>query len=820
MVAIIVLAVMVAVAVEWRAPGLSLSARDALLRVRGILPPPDEVAIVAIDEASIRRFGRFPWPRTMMAHALTQISSARPRVIALSVLFSDPAEEAGDAALASAVRQAGNVVLAAQLIETPMRSAEWLRPLPALEQAAAGVGHGNMLSDYDGVARALTLRAADDDGEALWALAAQTLRVGEGFAEDEIHEVPNGVKIGTRLIPIEPPSATALIHARETGPETQTFHACRMELDFLGPTGSFAANTFSIADVMDGRVAPERLRDKFVLVGATAAAMGDRLASPFARFAAADGNQHGTLMPGVEVLANAVTTILRSRFYTHTADWALALIAVLVAALTLSALALAQGKWETLKQVCVLAGLAGLIVLSSYLFLAYGRIILPVVPALVALLVAAPLALLRHALVASASLDARISELREGSVRRSSVKLEAEPEARTVSWLPHGTEAKAEALARLQQQLLARTRLMDRALQSVEDGLLISDAQGRIAFANPRAAQILGVQQTLLPGSSLFERLNTAEHGLMTTDQALANRLLKETFSRLLIDRASIEREITIGVTQPGHYLLRIAPVSADPATNGANPPLGFVATLADITKQHELRQTRNDVMALVTHEMKTPLTAIKGMSEVLLKFDAGPERQHEMHQTIHEAAQRLTRMIDEYLDLTRLESGAHPLHLSAVRLATLCEQTLLLLDPMAAERGMRLVRRFSQNLQIIFADADLVSRALTNLVANAIKYGPANSEVVVSARPEGKFVLISVYDAGSGIPPEHRARIFEKFYRIPRIEDADTPGTGLGLAMVREIAELHGGHVTVESTVGAGSTFTLWLSTENTMPG
>src|SRR5262249_53465682 len=100
----------------------------------------------------------------------------------------------------------------------------------------------------------------------------------------------------------------------------------------------------------------------------------------------------------------------------------------------------------------------------------------------------------------------------------------------------------------------------------------------------------------------------------------------------------------------------------------------------------------------------------------------------------------------------------------------------------------------------------------LTNLVANAIKYSPAGTEVVVSARAGEENLFIAVADQGYGIPPEHHSRIFEKFFRVPRVEDADTPGAGLGLALVREIAELHGGRVTIESEAGAGSTFTLRL--------
>jgi signal transduction histidine kinase len=224
------------------------------------------------------------------------------------------------------------------------------------------------------------------------------------------------------------------------------------------------------------------------------------------------------------------------------------------------------------------------------------------------------------------------------------------------------------------------------------------------------------------------------------------------------------------------------------------------------------LQRTQNDVMRLVTHEMKTPLTAIKGMSEVMMKFDPGAEKRREMSAAINEATQRMARMIDDYLDLTRLESGAREPRLAFHRAESLIEQNLLLLDPVAARRGVTLVRRIATDLPPILVDEDLLARALTNLVANAIKYSPSDTEVMISARAVEETLFVSVADQGYGIPPEYQTSIFEKFFRVPRMEDAETPGTGLGLALVREIAELHGGRVTVESETGAGSIFTLRL--------
>jgi len=144
------------------------------------------------------------------------------------------------------------------------------------------------------------------------------------------------------------------------------------------------------------------------------------------------------------------------------------------------------------------------------------------------------------------------------------------------------------------------------------------------------------------------------------------------------------------------------------------------------------------------------------------------------------------------------------------VRVDALLQRIVLLLGPVAAQRGIRLTLEADAAAPAVVADADLLSRAVENLVSNAIKYSPDGTEVKVRAARDGEGVAIAVTDRGYGIPEADLPRIFEKFYRVPRVEDAGVPGTGLGLALVREIAELHGGSVTVESRVNEGSTFTL----------
>jgi PAS domain S-box-containing protein len=963
-IAIIIVSTTVAMIFSWRAPGISLYARDRLMQARGALPPSDDIVIVAIDEASISRFGRFPWPRALTARALDTIYSSQPKAIALDVLYSEPTEGADDATLAAAIKRTGSTVAAAQLIETTDEGGapaiRWLRPLPIIESASAGVGHVHISTESDGEARELPLRKADDQGQAFWSIAVETIRVGEGVNAASLRDVPGGVRIGTRTIPVTPDASTVNLAPRNANSRMDTLHADRMLIDYVGPPGSFSHQTFSFADVLDGRVPPQSFRGKYVLIGATAATLGDHVASPFVHSEGAAGEQHGELMPGVEVLANSMNTILRARFYHEVPDGLAALLAALVAAAVLGSLAIAQGRFESAKQIGVLIGLLAVILFASYIAFVHWFIVPPVVPALFSFMVAAPLALLRRSLMTSAALDARVAELASadewfplsvpegGSANQlhahpasliarltgantvaiyahkndaggryilvsshgatgipslakdelqhavslarfsphysitednlpgagnSSGRLSlaeqahADPipsvrplmfqigeidspkgalligqfptqELRTETlrlcvevatiyisqmedekpwagassspWhLPRGVEWKARALGSLQRRLLARARFVDRALRSVEDGLIVADISGRIAFSNPRAAEILGIQERLLTGSDLFQRLKEVEQHTLEDDRKV-DRVAREMLMRLVIERAVVEREIMVGGTPPRYYMLRLSAVTS--TDDGAGQILGLIAALSDVTEQHELQEMKTDVMALVTHELRTPLTAIQGMSEVLAQFEVDEERRRQMHQAINEEAKRLSRMINEYLDITKLESGARPLRLVPVRITTLIERVLLLLDPLAAQREIRIVRRLASNLPALLADADLIAQALTNLVANAIKYSPFKTEIIVEAWAMSDDLLIEIVDHGYGIPAEALPRIFEKFYRVPRVEDADAPGTGLGLTLVREIIELHGGRVTVESEPGTGSTFSVQL--------
>ena len=319
------------------------------------------------------------------------------------------------------------------------------------------------------------------------------------------------------------------------------------------------------------------------------------------------------------------------------------------------------------------------------------------------------------------------------------------------------------------------------ALDLVEDGVIVCDGSGETIFRNAAAESLLG-----------------APSNAVLAEQAVGEAL------HLALQGESPER--TLELFSPNQRKLIIR---ASPLTGPAQPP-GAVAIVQDASDRHRLEAIRRDFVANVSHELKTPVGALSLLAETLDGED-DPEVADRLAKRVASEAQRLGRIIDDLLDLSRIEANESPRQ-ETVPLTVIVGQAVELLRPVAASSDVQLeVDDPPRHLAVPGDRRDLVS-AVSNLVDNAIKYSERGSLVQVRVRADDDAIEISVTDQGVGIPARDLERIFERFYRVDRARSRLTGGTGLGLSIVRHVAVNHSGSVRVESREGEGSTFTLRL--------
>ena len=812
---VLIFSISLVVIVTWFVPSLSAASLNMLFRLRGELRAPDDVVIVAIDDQSLQRIGQWPWPRSVMAGVLDQLTEARPRSIGLGIIYAEPSAPEEDRQLAAAIGRNGRVILPAQLYEVASKedpasqTAAWLRPLAEFEGAARAVGHAHVSPGVDGMARSIQLSKADDRADRMWAFGLQVVRVAEQIPAEDLEEQAGLLRFGPYHIPVHDEATGSTI------PGVSIVRQNEMVINYAGPARSF--RYYSIADLIDGKVPPSALTGKIVLIGAVAESMGDTRVVPFIHYSD-EHRQGGQEMPGVEIHANIINTIRGRLSFQPLPDW----MAIVFALAVILCSALAIRWFDGWRQILILALILLVIIMGSFVAFSRYLIIPPLVPMLTGFVAVIPL-LLNRALAASRELDLKLAALvsSQKGFLTSATQTEAEFVDRELRLdLPQSLAWKLRAVDDLTTRLLARMSFINRILSSMGEGVLVADLAGRIVFANREALRLFGCEQTNITGASFADLL--IERSII--DERELRQAVKDVASG-----SQLQLEFAIPSAEPRYYSLLLsalvanidatatttAPIMSEDAVTDLLPAgnaIGVVALILDITKRVELDRMKTETLQLVSHELRTPLTSIQGLTDVLIKFPVAADEAHEMLSTIHSEAVRLSETINRYLDLTRLESGAQPLHLTPVSCQQLIAGCVRNLSLPAAERNIRLTSQVSPALPFLHADAQLLTQAINNLLSNAIKYSPPDSEVIIAAKLNHTSVMISVRDQGSGIPEEAREKIFNKFYRLERDAASGIVGTGLGLPLVKEIVEQHGGWISVESALATGSTFTIHL--------
>ena len=805
-----------AVAVTWLVPSLTAASVNMLFRFRGRVEPPGDIVIVAVDDASLQQVGNWPWPRSVMASALDRISASRPRAVALDVVYAETSDPAQDELLAGAIRRSGRVVLPAQLTELENGqeaaggASGWLLPLPEMKGAAAATGHAHADPDVDGVLRTIQLSKADEGGERLWAFGLEALRVAEDLPPGLIEESDGALRVGRYAIAVQNESGKSAI------PGVTLIRRNEMVINYLGPPRTFPYH--SISDVLDGKVPAGAFENKIVLVGAVAQTLGDTRVTPYISYAEG-GRQGGAGMPGVEVHANVIETIRRGARLTPRPD-SLGFGAALLVILCAAAFVRLLDGWR------VVAGLGLLLALviggSLYVF-NHNFLMPPLVPVLTGFFTVVPLLLLQGSLAASRDLDeklVRLARIQKRFIPRGGSEGAKEAAAAPApAGLPHNVAWKLRAVDEATALLVARVGFMNQVFTSMTDGLLVADTAGRVVFANPAAHRFWeGAAPGTLTDRSLEELF--AGRGVIEVGA------LRELVGGALGGRGA-SAEVELSGREDRFYTLQFTAVIAGDDQDeeaGFRPEstrapfdakrgaVGLIVIVTDVTKRRELERVKAETLQLVSHELRTPLTSIRGLSDLLLKYPMPEDDSRESLLTIYSEAVRMSDLINLYLDVTKLESGSQARARHPVVVNELIGECVRAFARTAAEKGIRIRTKLEEPSPELLADRQLLTQAVGNLIVNAIKYSPADTEVEVSSSGDGTHACVHVRDHGYGIPQEFQARVFEKFYRLERDVKSEAVGTGLGLPLVKEIVERHGGRVTLESEPGRGSTFTIHI--------
>jgi two-component system phosphate regulon sensor histidine kinase PhoR len=339
---------------------------------------------------------------------------------------------------------------------------------------------------------------------------------------------------------------------------------------------------------------------------------------------------------------------------------------------------------------------------------------------------------------------------------------------------------------------------------SVADPILAVDDYDELLLANPAAEELLGFRMPAA-GKSLVRQLVRCEK--------LVELLLSSSHRKLPGSRTE-ELEIVDRSGKAVWYRLHVAALAGDRATAGeSSAASGAVAVFHDISYQKALQKRNAEFVSAVSHEMKTPLSGIKAYVELLADGDAEDEETRQQFlAVIADQAGRLERLVENMLNLARIEAGVVQVNKQSRSINEILEEALRVVRPMAEAKSIQLAAEVSPLYLSVLADRDLLLQAAINLLSNAIKYTPEGGRVALRSHMAGDQVLFEVEDTGVGLAAEDCRRVFEKFYRV-KGSQAMASGTGLGLPLAKHIVEdVHGGRLTLHSQLGVGSTFTVTL--------
>ncbi|MFT5388157.1 MAG: two-component system phosphate regulon sensor histidine kinase PhoR [Candidatus Omnitrophota bacterium] len=345
---------------------------------------------------------------------------------------------------------------------------------------------------------------------------------------------------------------------------------------------------------------------------------------------------------------------------------------------------------------------------------------------------------------------------------------------------------------RIDEVSQSRTRL-EAVFFNMFDGVMIVDNDGKIKLINDTLKELIDLKEEAIDKRPL-EVIRTIEIQNIIDDILIKGEAVVKSELRLLLPEERV-------------LLVHATPIKRNDQFDGA------VLVFHDVTEIQRLESIRRDFVANVSHELRTPVTSIKGYTETLL--DGAIEDKEvatDFLNIIQVDCDRLVKLVDELLDLSKIESGKYDLNKNCVNLSGLIEKVIKHLKKQAAKNNIEMINDSDKNLSKVLCDEVVIEQVFFNLCENAIKYNKENGSIKISAEESESSVTFHIQDTGIGIPDKDLSRIYERFYRVDKARSREFGGTGLGLSIVKHLIQAHGGDVYVTSQVGVGTTFSFSL--------
>jgi len=753
---LLLLSLVAALSMTYPVEELSRRLGDIYFRLRRPLPTSSSVALVLIDDLSLSRYGRWPWPRSLLARLVRATAAQHAGAIGLDILLTEAEDASDDNDLGKAFREAGNVVVAAKLGGSPQRL--WADPLPLFLANSAGVGHVQAVEDADGICRRVPVSELSAEGPR-WAFALEVSRVAKHVV---LGQDSGGLWLGKDRVWVD----GDMPRASGTGWESYSpeFLTINFREQYLPGQPNPPFVVISAAELLDGKQEPA-LWKKAVLIGFGATELSDRLPTPVS----------GQMpMPGVEVHANLVDGLLRGESLRHVSTFPQVLFLVGFSLVS---------TWLVLRW----PGWYGVLLQTTLLFISYGagywlfaqthRLIV-FGPVLCVGLLAVPLAQLENLVVVNRGLTRGLRQLRQ-TLQAGQAPMEL-ASLRPAEISPETTgdlQWRVELINQLQSELGSLYAFRQHLLESMQEGLAVFAADGKTLFRN-------AFWKAFCSKQGWNADLDLVEFGRLLGHPNWAN--VRE---RLSGEGLPPESEVYLG---GGFWQIRCTRISSN--SEGSQ----WMVVVTDLTSRLERDRARAEALRFVTHELRTPLVSIQGFAEFLLRYPKATSS-HDAAATIFRESQRLVSLINTYLDVLRFDAGARSLRREPILISQMIAQLERVMSPIAEAAEIHIQVHVDSELPSLEGDAPMLSGVILNLLNNAVKYSPAGSEVDLRVTGTDANVIFEVCNPGTPIPPEDLAHLFEPFYRA-RSAGESTPGWGLGLTFVKRIVEEHHGIIEASS--------------------